>query len=464
MAKKVDLTKRRGATGTTISSGVIIGEDYNPKLRDNQAIRVWDEMSNDATVNAALDVIKEPLKGADYEIDPASEDKRDEEIAEFARECLFEIVGWDQFMDEALTYLEYGHDVHEMIFEPRDVLGVRRVALVGLEYRKQTTITRWAMNDMVTPGISQTTGDGKSYEIPAEKLVRFTYRQRGDNYVGKSLLRPAYKHWFMKDLLYRYDMLANQKQAVGVLDVTVPKNATEKDRAAIRKAARNVRADPESYIEHPEEYVLQFLDMKANTHRSVEPSINHHDRQIMKNVLAQFLEIGAAGSSGTRNVGQDQGRILEKKIKNIAKSIVYVIQNSVIKTLVDLNFTNVKNYPKLRVSNISDEDITILSDAVSKFVTAGVIHPRGEDEKTTRKMIGWPELSQEELDEIDYTKGIAPEDDPSSGDGAASSKADPTAVAVADVKAGAALKAARELKSALNEKLYGTTGLKDQAA
>lgn len=460
---RINFTKKQGATGTTVNAGVIVGEEYNPKLRDQNALRIYDEMvRSDATVSATLDAIKLPLKGADHDIDPASEDARDIEIADFVRECLFSIVNWDQFFDEALTYLEFGFSVHEMLFEAREVLGKPRIALVGLDYRKQTTITKWTMKDLKTPGVTQLVADGHEYEIPAEKLVRLTFRQRGENYTGISILRSAYKHYYIKDNLYRYDAIAHQKQAVGVLDITVPTGATQTDKEAIRRAARQLRANQESYIEHPEGFVVQFLDMKANSLRDVEPSINHHDRQISKNVLAQFLEIGAAGSSGTRSVGEDQSRLFEKSLQNVAKQFMYAIQRTIVKTLVDLNFTDVKEYPTYRMSNISDENIPIVSDAVSKFVTAGVLHPRADDENATRKMIGWPKLSDEELEEIDYSKGkpldMPEKETQTDTTTAKTAKVNPEKVETEDIKASAAYRDAIAAKNALNERLYGTAG------
>lgn len=400
MDKKKLQTKEIGTSGVSITSGLITGEEYNPKLTGKKAIDAYDQMRrSDATVNAALNAVKLPILSADFSLDPASDDDADKEVAEFIEDCLFHIVDWEQFLGEALTFLDFGYDVHEMVFEPREINGTLRIALVKLGYRKQTTIEKWETKDG-KPGIQQFDNTGHTYSIPAEKLVRFTHKQEGDNYEGISLLRAAYKHWYIKDKLYRIDAVGHERHALGVIDVTTPVGATETDKKKMRTLVRNLRANEESYIEHPEGWIVAFLDMKANSLKDVEPSINHHDRQIMKNVLAQFLEIGAAGGSGTRSTSEDHSRLFELAVQSVARRIVQVLQNTVVRTLVDLNFTD-REYPTLRVGNISDDNIPVMSEAIKKFVDAGVIHPRAADENSTRKMIGWSELTDEEIKELE---------------------------------------------------------------
>lgn len=390
--------KEQGSSGLAFSGGVILAEDYNPKFNGINAIRILDEMRrSDATVNAALDAVKLPIMGADFTVDPASDDAKDVAVAGFVYDELHHSIDWDKFLGEALTYLDFGYCVHEMVLEPHMMNGQLRIGLEKLGYRKQTTVTAWEMEDG-KPGITQRDPMGNVANIPEIKLIRLTRKQEGDNYQGISILRSAYRHWYIKDKLYKIDAVGHERHALGVLEVTTPKGATDKDKKKMRQLARNLRANQESYLEHPEGWLVQFLDNKANSMRDIEPSINHHDRQIMKNVLAQFLEIGSAGSSGTRNVSEDQSRLFELAVQQVAKQVVSTLQNTVVRALVDLNFTNVE-YPTLRVSNISDDNIPVISEAIKKFVDAGVIQPRAEDENTVRRMVGWSELTDEEVKE-----------------------------------------------------------------
>lgn len=389
--------KEQGVSGVVVQNGQILFEDYNSNLNGASAIKIYEQMRrSDATVNAALEAIKLPIQSADFEVDPASDDDIDKQIAAEINEQLDRVL--DAYLIEALTFLDFGYCVHEMVFESMELSTGLRIGLKKLAYRKQTTIERWEQENG-QPGILQRSMDGKAHNIPEIKLVRLTRKQEGDNYQGISILRSAYRHWYIKDKLYKIDAVGHERHALGVLDVTTPKGATDKDKKKMRQLARNLRANEESYLEHPEGWIVQFLDNKASSMRDVEPSINHHDRQIMKNVLAQFLEIGSSGSSGTRSVSEDQSRLFNLAVYSVAKQIVSVLQNSFVRAYIDLNYTG-RDYPSLRVANLSDDNIPVVSEAVSKFVTAGVLHPTKGDENTIRRMVGFGELADDELDEV----------------------------------------------------------------
>ena len=403
---KVITSSESGKSGTEVTSGIITGEEYVPRLTGESALRIWNEMrSNDATVEASLAMVKTPILSADFYLDAASDDARAEEVRETIHTNLFHLLDFKRTLNEILTFLEMGFSLFEAVYEPRMINGKMRIALVKLAFRKQTTVVAWETTDG-QEGVTQQTNAGR-FSIPAAKLVRFTHRQEGDNYIGRSILRPAYKHWYMKDKLYKIDAVGHERQALGVVDITVPKNARPEDKKRIRAAARALRAADHAFIEHPEDYVVQFMDMKAGSMKDTEPSINHHDRQIMKNVLASFMEIGAAGSSGTRSTSEDQSRIFAQAVENVGKYIVDVLQNTVVRTLVDLNFTNA-DYPTLRIGKTSDDNVPVLSEAIAKYVTAGALHPRPEDENTVRKQIGWAEAEVDELAELYAAKKPAP--------------------------------------------------------
>lgn len=415
MAKKTDYNKEEGVTGVSFADGSIQTTEYNRQLTGLRALDIYEQMRRgDATVKASLNAVKLAIKNADFYVDPASADQADRDVADFVYDCLMHVVDWKQFINEALTYLDFGFSVFEMVFEPRAINGQTRLALVKLGFRKQTSITKW-QTETKEPGIQQSV-DGKTYSIPLAKLVRFTNEQEGDNFEGVSLLRAAYKHWKIKDRLYKIDAVGHENQSLGILDITIPKGANEKDKKAMKTFAMQRRANEVSHIMKPEGWTVEIMDMKAKSLKEIEPSINHHDRQIMKNVLAAFLEMGSSGSSGSRATSEDHSRLFELSIQTVAAYLVDVIQHTVVQTLVDLNFTN-RPYPTLRVEKISDNDIPVISEAVGKLVTAGALHPQAGDENTIRKMLGLPELTQKELDavyavteavdESDEDKGIA---------------------------------------------------------
>lgn len=398
MAKKKSITTELGDTGVTNFGGRISGEEYNRDLVGIRGLRVYEQMrKSDATVKASLRAVKLPIKSANYRLDPASEEEADKQVAEFIKHNLMERIDWQKFLGEALTTLDFGFSMFEMVFEVGDYEGKPMIMLKKLGYRKPTSIMAWETADK-EPGIQQLLSDGKQVSIPLYKLMHIAHEQEGDNYEGTSILRAAYKNWSIKDKLYKIDAVGAENQALGIAKITIPANTGDTEKAAIKEWAISRRASEVGHVIVPNGIEVEMMDMKSSTLKDIKPSIDHHDRQIMKNVLAQFLEIGAS-SSGNRATSEDHSRLFEMGVTEVANVIIAAVQATVVKTLVELNYTNAEE-PKLAVGNISDENIPVISEAISKFTTAGILHARAADENAVRKLVGLPEVEEDDLQEF----------------------------------------------------------------
>ncbi len=391
-----------GDSGTHIFHGVITGEEYNFNLSGRKALKVWEEMRrSDASVGASLKAIKYPIKATKFFAAPASEDEADIEVSNFVHWNLFSRLKWKKVLGEILTYLEMGYAIFEMVFEVEDVDGVERIVLTKLGFRKQTGLESWQAGPD-TPGITFRKSDGKSVAIPLEKLIVFTNEQEGDNYEGVSILRTAYKHWYYVDKFDQIDAVGHERHSLGVPKIKYPRTATDAEREAARNVVRNLRANEESFIEEPEGWDINFMDMQAHSLKDIGPSRDHHDRQITKNVLAQFLELGSSGASGARSVSEDQHILLNQSIESVLDYIADTL-GYVVKTLVDLNFT-VDQYPTLAHGDVNQKDVSALAGAVEKFVKSGVITPTEADEDHIRQLIEFPKLSDEDKKERSNAK------------------------------------------------------------
>ncbi len=139
-------------------------------------------------------------------------------------------------------------------------------------------------------------GKPSQIEIPGDKILRFTLKQEGDNYEGTSTLRSAYKHWYIKDTLYKLEAVKHERQSIGIPKITLPSTATPEDADEAENIVANLRATEKGYIILPNsDWHFEFANMGADTTSNVQESIAHHNREIAKNILAQFLELGASG-------------------------------------------------------------------------------------------------------------------------------------------------------------------------
>ena len=340
-----------GDSGTQIFSGIIVGDEYRPELRGRQALKIYDEMRRgDSTVHAGLMAVKLPIIGVDWSVEAASDEDVDQKAADLLKFNLLQVLDWKARLGEMLTMLEFGFSVFELVFDVMEVDGVDRIVLTKLAYRKQRTIEKWQCEDG-TPGVTQRTAKGELVSIPRWKLLVLTHQQEGDNYEGQSILRSAYQNWYFKKTFYQIDAMKHERQALGVVKIKYPNGADQTMREEARRAASNVRVNERAYLEEPTGWEIDFMDMKSNTTADPTAAIAHHDRQILKNMAVQFIDIGSAGSSGSLAASNDQRGLFDQQEQATAEQIASAVNDQVVKAIIDLNFT-VSKYPKVRPGRI----------------------------------------------------------------------------------------------------------------
>lgn len=389
-----------GDSGTRMLHGIIT-EEYNPQLQGIQGVKIFDEMrKNDGTVRAAMLVCTLPILRAEWFIKPADDDAQSEDIRHFVEQALFEWldITWSDVIRQALLMTVFGVMPFEKVYGTKQHDGKTYITLTKLAPRLPKSILMWELQDR-TFGIQQIRQDGVLAQIPGSKMLIFVNEREGDNWWGTSMLRAAYKHWYYKDNFYKIDAIAFERQGLGVPYFEMPVGADAADEKKAQTILGNLRASESSFLTYPSGYVFGFADMKSHTTRDPENSINHHNKEILQSVLAQFLELGATKTgSGSRALSQDHSDLFLKAMEGIAGTIISEINKNLIPELVDLNFNDVKTYPVLDYSGISKIDVTALGTAYAQLVTAGAITPTDDDQQWIRAAMGLPPRSQEDIE------------------------------------------------------------------
>lgn len=406
--KKKDKTKkfkektRReiGASGTTNFQGQIDTDEYVSDLSGLQLYTTIDKMRwSDASVQAALLICELPIRSAEWDIQPASEEAQDVEIADFVKDNLFNgmVTSWEDTLRQILLMHAYGCMVFEIIYKLTEdgKIGWRKWAP-----RLPKTIEKWNTDENgELESVVQRTYKKDTYleiEIPAEKLMVFVNRKEGDNYLGTSILRQAYKHWFFRDKYYKIDAVAQERLGVGIPVVTLPPEFTDDDYDKAVEMVKNLRGHEKSYAVLKTGWVLAMLDLKASTLKDPSIMLDHHTREILKSVLAHFLDLGSK-SVGSYALSQDQSQVFLQALDASAKTVEDVV-NDEIQKLVDYNW-NVKEYPKLTHTDLGIKNVKELAEAIQTLTMAGMLTADPETEDYLRKTLKLPEKPEgEEMD------------------------------------------------------------------
>ena len=388
-----------GVPGTHHWGGYLILDENVPELTASRALDTYDRMRrSDGTIKAMLRALKLPLRAASWEIEPASSERADAEVGAFVRWNLFEGLShsFRSHLRQALTHLDFGFAVFELVWgEPREIDGRLRVPLKKIAPRLQRTITQWDLaRDGGLKGVTQSLyGSGNdvgSVYIPIEKLAVYVHEQEGANWTGESVLRPAYKHWWMKDNFYRFQAIGAERFSVGIVEVKVGPDDSADTNAMERaeKIGENIRAHEKGNVALPHDWEFELKGVTGKPY-DLLPPIEHHDLAILRSVHAQFLALGAQ-AEGSHALSGDQSSFFLMHERAIADDVADVVNRYVIPKLVDLNWTGLTRYPRLVVRKIETRELEKYFNALATVTGQRLITPDDPTEHELRALVGLP--------------------------------------------------------------------------
>lgn len=395
-------------SGTTIFGGIITGDEYQKDLEGEAGLKIYDQMwRGDGQVNSVVRVYTLPIMHAEWAVKAASDDPFDTFVAQQIQDNLFGglDVTWDHLLWQILTGMYvFGHEVREKVWAPPDpmdgLIRLRKFAPI-----KQTTIKKWYPDgddgllsieqhaffpEPPKPGdLTPSAGVHKRVIIPADKLCVFTLQQLGNNFLGISLIRQAYTHWYYKRHLMFLDAVrAERGQAVPVA------NAPEDVRADDLEAAEDVmaayHAHEKAYIVLPHGWTVQMAGLGQTSTVNPQSSLDYHDLQIARSVHAQFLNLSGGGSQA---LSRDHSSFMLMSLGSVTQAVKSQF-NTLIRAMVDMNW-QVERYPTLEVSGLDTRDLDEHGGALANLAGAQLLTPTLETENALRKVQGLPEIDAE---------------------------------------------------------------------
>lgn len=388
-----------GATGQT-SWGAAEREEFNPKLRGHEGIKKYDEMRRtNALVRMSLRVVKVPVIGARWYLQPASSSKQDIKAAEFATNCYlkYRSDSWFQQRLEELLMLDYGWYAFEKCFERRTVDGQRRVVWQKFAPRHPLDFYEWKYDAHGGPKTALfygPEGDPDAVPIPIKKLLVFTHDKEGGNLEGISALRSAYPHWYIINNLYKIDAIQKERHGIGIPLIKLPPGYNTSDKTTANEIGRNLRTNERAHVVLPPGWEIEFIKIEGQTVNAIE-SVEHHSKMILNNVLAGYLE-NLKGEGGDASSGADMFHRANRFIADIIRD---VHNKWALPELIRINISADADVPELRVRRLGDTvDWRTLSFAVRNLVGAKLMTPSPKIEEWFRDEIELPPLTEDEME------------------------------------------------------------------
>jgi hypothetical protein len=341
-----------------------------------------DEVTKFVATNLGLPIIG----GDDDEPTPRTKDK----------------FSWSEHLRVALLMNVFGHALFEQVYR----LENGRAVIRKLAPRPASTIAHWDVaRDGGLNGIYQwpagmmTGGPGVTYGgisvgggigeiIPVNRLVAYVRDPDPGVWVGNSILRPAYKHWLLKDELIRIHAVTARRNGMGTPVATSTETEADDKEAIARyqKLASAARVGNTAGVGLPYGATLKYVGVDGNLPGDIPQMIEYHDKQMALAALAHFLNLDKGGSYALASVQADT---FTQSVQTTADTIRDTAQAHIIEDLVDLNFGPDEPTPLLIVDEIgSRQDAT--AAALQMLVTAGLLTPDPRLEAFERQTLGLP--------------------------------------------------------------------------
>lgn len=409
-------SSRQTNPGIYVTGGKIEQSDFD-KSEYRELMQDYTSMRNDDSIaSTSVDILSYPILNAKFTVVPGYKEGYKptplaEEAAEYVQETYNQLEsGLKYYIRHKLLALYYGFSMFEKIWKKGEVIkGKIGNRLTELYPVQQDTIWWFKYDQQANfTGIKQEQripeGGFRHIDIDAEYLHVYTPFEEFKNIQGRSLLRPSRMVWKAKRQIWLASARASSRGAGIPEFIMTPSGNITNDSALKTKLetiARNVGNSENSYVISQKDLVEFKLHSLQNQEMNI-PLIQQANTEMFYNTLSEFVTSGIGGNGSRAATGEH-------------KTPYYDAMDAIIKTFEDnedvLIQEIIDNSPfagKLESEEIpycvlerpKMTDIIGVGTLINSMISTRAITKTPDIEVFLRNMLGLPEKTEEELEEI----------------------------------------------------------------
>jgi hypothetical protein len=384
-------------------------EEFLPELRGAQGRRVYREMAdNDPIVGAVLYVIRSLVRNVDWRVEGGKP-----ELRQFVESCMHDMSHtWDDFISEVLSMLVFGWSFHEIVYKrrlgPSDDPAMRsqyrdgRIGWRKLPIRAQETLAYWEFDDEggIRAFLQLAPPSYRLIRIPIERGLLFRTEAARGNPEGRSILRNAYRPWFIKKRIENIEAIGVERDLAGLPVAYLDPRIWDTYRDQLLRILRNVRRDEQEGILLPlvrDEQGNQLIDLRLMTaagSRQFDTTriIERYNRAIAMTVLADFILMGHE-RVGSFALASSKTSMFATALGATLGSITAVLNRYAIPRLLQINGWDVgaTEMPRIVYGDLESPDLDEISSYITRLASAGAqLFPDPELEAYLRRIAHLP--------------------------------------------------------------------------
>jgi len=313
---------------------------------------VFEEMLQDAHIYAKLEQLKDRVISMQWDVRPAGDSRQEQEAADFVKDCL-NTVGVKQLMQDMMMAVEYGFSVVEVVWKEE-----------GGVWSPEKALGRKSSRFGFTADGVLTLSDGMK-KIPLEQEYKFIIHRnspKNENPYGTPVLSKCYWPWMFKKAGFRYWLTVAEKYGVPTVLALFDSIDDTESRERAKELAENlynIQSDAAVALANVDS--VQVLETKG-TSKDFSELIQICNTEISKAVTGEILTSDTS-SNGSYSLARQHLETLEMKSSKLAKAISETLCKTLVKWIVDLNFSGVKA-PSFVLDNKAEAEWSVIKDAL----------------------------------------------------------------------------------------------------
>jgi len=397
---ELDIELARGSGWNLYQKYGIVRENPDEVVR-KKGLQVFESMeAKDGHYAAVLQTRKLALLGKSYEIQPASADPRDQEIADFIRWNLEQMKG--SFLQDRLEILDAlgkGFSLMEKVWT-RVERGpwAGRVALKALKAKDQQQFgfDLDEFDNIKDDGIIQnpmfshtirlsntlawtaeeklrtSTAAGMNLRLPRDKFVVFTFNGRAENPYGRGLGSACYWYSWFKTEGFKFWMVFLERFGSPTIKATVKGNVGEPEETKFRKILESIQQETGFVI--PDGFDVELMEAARAGDANYQKLVDACNAEISKIVLGQTLTT-QQGSVGSLALGEVHNEVRSDLLRADAEMMSTVINEQLISQMVAYNWLDVERPPVFSIPLKPARDAANLVAALRDLTSMGMQIP-----------------------------------------------------------------------------------------
>jgi phage gp29-like protein len=248
-------------------------------------------------------------------------------------------------MQELLQGILYGFYVAEVIWKITDT-GLK-ISKIRSKHPRRFSFSTDRQLMLLTPD-SMIEGE----DVPERKFIQFSFGSSDNPYgegLGQSLWWPV---WFKKHGI-KFWMVFLEKFGMPTAVGKYPTGTDATQQAALLAAIDAIQN--ETGVKIPDTMAIELLEATRSGNVTYESLCEYMDKQISKRVLGQTATTeGTPGKLGNEDAQSD---VRQDYLESDAGLLCECLNETIVRWIVDYNFSGVTQYPKLEIRVQEEKDL-----------------------------------------------------------------------------------------------------------